>query len=180
MVGNLELVTDWVRVLKTEHCFQKRNPMWAPADVKMTTLCSNNKTLPIRFTICNFNNQGDHKMYGSCVSSIREIEMGKTNHTLTSPRDKYAGEMDFSILRMDLKPSLTAYLQSGWHMSIGVAVDFTLSNKPIIDPRSYHRQDQHNKEEMNLYERAIYEVCAVLRHYTHDNKFHFLGFGGEP
>ena len=33
---------------------------------------------------------------------------------------------------------------------------------------------------MNLYERAIYEVCAVLKHYSYDHKFHLLGFGGAP
>lgn len=169
-----------MRVFKTEYRFGDKNPLWDPYEIKMTTLCSNNKTLPLRFTVLNFNNQGEHKVYGSCITSVREIEMDKAKLELTSPRGKFAGKVFFSILKMNLRPSLSAYLSSGWRISIGIAVDFTLSNKPVIDPRSHHRQDKYNTGEMNQYERAIYEVCAVLRHYTTDSMFHLLGFGGAP
>lgn len=33
---------------------------------------------------------------------------------------------------------------------------------------------------MNMYERAIFEVGAVLEGYTFDQKFHATGFGGAP
>jgi hypothetical protein len=83
-------------------------------------------------------------------------------------------------MSLNLKPSLIAYLQSGWRMSCGVAVDFTLSNKPYDDPRSLHSQDMQRVGNMNEYERAIFEVGKVLEPYTLEDNFHMLGFGGQP
>ena len=33
---------------------------------------------------------------------------------------------------------------------------------------------------MNIYEKAIFEICKVLQKYSHDEKFAVYGFGGVP
>ena len=53
----------------------------------------------------------------------------------------YGGEVEVTNLKMNLRPSLLAYLRSGWRISCGVVVDFTLSNKPYDNQRSLHAQD---------------------------------------
>ena len=105
----------------------------------MTTVCSNNKTLPLRFTVMNFQNHGEHRIYGSVITSVRQIEMGQTRLVLRSLRGQKAGVLHFVQIKMDLRPSLLSYMQDGWKISVGVAIDFTLSNRPISDPRSHHR-----------------------------------------
>lgn len=70
-------------------------------------------------------------------------------------------------------------MKSGWKISVGVSIDYTLSNKPSNDPRSYHWQNEHCVD-MNPYEKAIFEIGSVLEQYVYDKKFHLLGFGGEP
>ena len=64
---------------------------------------------------------------------------------------------------------MLAYLGAGWRISCGVAVDFTLSNKPYDDPRSLHAQDMQRVGNMNEYERSIMEVGQVLEPYSLDN-----------
>jgi hypothetical protein len=138
-VSNLENVTDWVRVFKTAYVFAEYKPLWESYKLKMTTLCNNNKTLPIRLTVKNFSNVGTHVIYGSVITSIREIEMGRTKLCLESPRQRPAGYIKMIQLKMDLRPTLLAYLHSGWRISCGISIDFTLSNRPYNDPRSNHR-----------------------------------------
>ena len=52
----------------------------------MTTFCNNNKSLPFRVSVFNYSNAGDHEIYGSCVTSVREIEMGRKELEIESER----------------------------------------------------------------------------------------------
>lgn len=148
----------------------------------MTTFCNNNKVHPIRVSVYNYSNAGDHELYGSCTTSLREIEMGRNNFEILSSRGVKCGSIQFTQLKMNLKPSLLAYLKSGWKISCGVSIDFTFSNKPYNNPKSHHWQDDRKSKEfageMNEYEKAIFEIGSCLEKYTFDRKFHFMGFGG--
>lgn len=146
----------------------------------MNSLCNNNKKLPIRFSVYSFRNFGQHKCYGSVITSLREIEMGRKKLELKNKRGKTAGFVEVSQILMDLRPSMLSYLSSGWRISCGVAIDFTLSNRPYDDPRSLHSQDMRRVQNMNQYEKALFEVGTVLEPYSLDNKFYMLGFGGAP
>ena len=134
-------VTDWVRVHKTNYLFDTSTPMWDPFTIRMSTLCNNNKKLPLRISVHSFKNYGTHYCYGSVITSLREIEMGERELKLIAKRGKHGGTVTITNMHLNLRPSLLAYLSSGWRISCGVAVDFTLSNKPYDDPRSNHAQD---------------------------------------
>ena len=71
-------------------------------------------------------------------------------------------------------------MKSGWCINTSIAIDFTLSNRPIEDLRSLHRQDYKRKGEMNQYEKAIFEAAGVLESYSLGRKFAMFGFGGIP
>jgi len=85
-VSSMELVTDWVRIYKTDYIFSSNKPYWDPFNLKMSTLCNNNKKLPLRISVLSFANSGEHFLYGQVITSVREIEMGKTVMQLTSRR----------------------------------------------------------------------------------------------
>lgn len=167
-VEDIANVTDWVIVHKTPYIFDTNTPVWDPIKIKMSLLCNNNKKLPIRLSVHSFKNFGTNYCYGSCVTSLREIEMGSNQLTLKTAKGKVSGVINITNITLNLRPSLLAYLQSGWRISTSVAVDFTLSNKPYDDPRSLHSQDLARVGNMNLYEQAIFEVGDVLEPYSLD------------
>jgi len=132
-------VTDWIRVHKTNYQFDTCKPMWDPFTLRMSTLCNNNKKLPLRFSVHSFKNYGIHYCYGEVITSLREIEMDENKvFPIKRKNGKPGGEVAVSNMVLNLRPSLLAYLGAGWRISCGVAVDFTLSNKPYDDPRSLH------------------------------------------
>ena len=71
-------------------------------------------------------------------------------------------------------------MKSGWCINTSIGIDFTLSNRPIEDIKSLHRQDYERRGEMNQYEKAIFEAVSVLEPYSLGRKFVVWGFGGIP
>jgi hypothetical protein len=72
----------------------------------MSTLCNNNKKLPLRISVLGFANAGEHYLYGSTITSVREIEMGRMELNLKSRRGQYAGKVIIMQMNLDLRPSL--------------------------------------------------------------------------
>lgn len=106
--------------------------------------------------------------------------MGRTTLNLVNDRKSVRGQLTFEYFKLDMRPSLIKYLKEGWNINASLAIDFTLSNNPIDFIDSLHRQDPENEWEMNIYERAIFEVCGVLESYTKEKQFICYGFGGAP
>lgn len=71
--------------------------------------------------------------------------------------------------------SFLDYVLNGLDMSLCIAIDFTLSNKPPNDPTSLHYFDL----KQNQYLQAITSVGGILENYDSDKLFPFLGFGGR-
>ena len=145
-IKTVHLVKDWVRVCQTNYIFDTANNLnFDQINMKITDLCANNKTLPLRLSVFCFKNSGTHKLYGRVITSIKEIEMGGREMTIFDKRGRRAGQLKVDNLKIDMKPSLIAYLNSGWQLDCSIAIDFTLSNGTINDRRSKHRQDKKRK-----------------------------------
>ena len=100
-------VKDWVRIKKTSFIFDKsKNLDFDHIKAKLTDFCNKNKTLPIRLSVYNYTNVGDHDLYGQVITSVREIEIGKTELELRSKRNKYMGTLNIDNFKVDMKPSL--------------------------------------------------------------------------
>ena len=72
----------------------------------MTDFCNNNKKLPLRISVYNYTNSGDHELYGRVVTSVREIEMGCTTLELVNKRNKMMGHLNVDTFKVNMKPSL--------------------------------------------------------------------------
>ena len=81
---------------------------------------------------------------------------------------------DMQIYR---KHSFAEYLQSGWQISLSVAIDYTQSNGHRDHPTSLHYQQ---KGKPSPYERAMRAVGNVLEYYDKKRSFPVYGFGGVP
>ena len=51
---------DMVRVFRTANYYDTVKPRWEPHTLTMTQFCNNNKQLPIRISVYNYKNTGDH------------------------------------------------------------------------------------------------------------------------
>ena len=115
----------------------------------MSELCSNNKNIPLKFSVYSYINSGEHELYGSVLCSFKEIE--KADPKILKLKNKSggaAGFLRFNHLKMDVRPSLVEYLRHGWKMDVSIAIDFSLSNLEINDYRSLHKLSEL---EMNHY-----------------------------
>ena len=106
--------------------------------------------------------------------------MGHIDFEIISKRNKMMGNLLVKHFKVDMKPSLLNYMKKGWVLNCSIAIDFTLSNGPISHYSSKHRQDIKRQDEMNQYEKAIYEVGSVLEKYAYHGDFIMYGFGGIP
>ena len=168
-----------VKVYRTTTAHDKLQPWWDPQTLYMTEFCNNNKQLPLRITVFNYKNHGEHSEYGHVETTTRGIEMqAGESFTLLNQKGQKTGQLTFNQFEMDMRPSLLEYLKHGWQMDVSIAVDFTLSNLEIRDPRSLHRQNIDGQ--MNSYEKAIFEVCNVMSKYAIEGCFNVYGFGGIP
>lgn len=93
-------------------------------------------------------------------------------------KGKVTGTLTFNLFDMDMRPSLISYLKSGWNIKCSFGIDFTLSNLEPNDNRSLHKQFEN--DDMNEYEKAIYEVGNVITPYLQNKMFAAYGFGGVP
>ena len=148
----------------------------------MTEICNNRKTLPLRITVLCYTNTGTPSTYGRVITSMRDIEMREEPNTLelTSLRGKFAGNLVFTNFKINMRPSMTEYFNSGWCLETAVAIDFTLSNLEISNLKSLHRISNQKPIQMNQYEKAMYEVCKTLQPYSKNGMFAVQGFGGIP
>lgn len=53
-------------------------------------------------------------MYGRVVTSVKEIEMGKSELELINKRNKNMGSLSIENFKVDMKPSLLNYMKTGW------------------------------------------------------------------
>ena len=132
---------NMVKVFSTLIAYDQINPWWEPTTLAMTEFCNNNKQLPLRISVYNYQNHGDPQLYGQVETTARAIEMAYQANSLelSNAKGKVTGSITFNQLLLDMRPSLLEYLNDQWQMSVSIAVDFTLSNMEITDIRSLHR-----------------------------------------
>ena len=83
----------------------------------MTEFCNNNKQLPLRISVKNYENNGPHKLYGSVNITCRGIEMlreGEDELEIRNAKGRVTGRLTFNNFQMDMRPSLLEYLKHGW------------------------------------------------------------------
>ena len=50
-IKDLKSVQDWIRVYKSNALFNTIDCYWEPKTFSLTSLCNNNKTLPLRISV---------------------------------------------------------------------------------------------------------------------------------
>ena len=76
-------------------------------------------------------------------------------------------------MKFDKRYSFLDYVFGGCEISLGLAIDFTLSNGDPNDPKSLHFFDPNKNE----YLQAIQQVGTILQYYDSDKSIPAFGFG---
>eukprot|EP00558_Chaetoceros_sp_UNC1202_P013671 CAMPEP_0197233596 /NCGR_PEP_ID=MMETSP1429-20130617/1612_1 /TAXON_ID=49237 /ORGANISM="Chaetoceros sp., Strain UNC1202" /LENGTH=330 /DNA_ID=CAMNT_0042691861 /DNA_START=14 /DNA_END=1006 /DNA_ORIENTATION=- len=73
-------------------------------------------------------------------------------------------------------PSFLDYISGGCELDLGVAIDFTSSNRNPTVPGSLHDMDP---TKLNEYENAIVSVGRIVSRYDSDKRYSVWGFGAK-
>lgn len=65
---------DFVRVYKSPPVMNNTNPIFNPQRINLAALCNGDKELPIKFEIYSYHEDGNDKLYGSCTTSVYEMQ----------------------------------------------------------------------------------------------------------
>ena len=86
-----------VKVFKTSYKFANTDPWWDAQQITMPEFCNCNKYLPIRLSVYSYQNAGDHPLYGSVVTTTRDIEMQADNRLeLRDEKNQVNGYIQFN------------------------------------------------------------------------------------
>ena len=137
----------------------------------MNTKTSNLKSM-------NGKNKNKHKFLGSCDFSLWDINVDKKlEHRLQNDKT-VIGMIRCIKCEVETKFTFLDYVNGGCEIRVVVAIDFTLTNKPINDPRSlhhipskhydnfYHDEDGNKINAKNQYYKAIKKVCEIVNYYN--------------
>lgn len=112
---------------------------------------------------------------GVVYASLNELKSKREYDIIDETNRSISGVMVVDELRIIEKPTFLSYLNSGWNISLTVAIDFTGSNGNPAYPSSLHYLGNYNQ-----YEHAIGSVGTILECYDNDRSFPVYGFGGVP
>ena len=112
------------------------------------------------------------------INNFNSSNNFRNTFTLFSP-DKNTNLDNCTIeikIHLTKKYRFIDYLAGGLQISLIIGIDFTSSNKPIIDHSSLHYIDSHST---NGYEKAILSCGNIVGYYDYDQKFPVFGYGAK-
>jgi len=98
-------------------------PTFPAHKISFTDLANGDVNLPIKIVMVS---QG--RDIGEVSTTVATIEGGKKSHDLMTESGVLAGTINFRQWQMIEKPSFMSLIQSGWQISMVVAIDYTASN----------------------------------------------------
>lgn len=152
------------RTLMTKLPMRRPYPIWK-LSIQLTGLCNGDYDRSIKIDCYNRRRNGNHKLIGTCSTSLRTIEAEtlklfppktRSTHCLQSGKLK--------IIKFQIVEDVTFmdYIRNGTQMHFAVAVDFTQSNGNYTNAGSLHHLDDDN---LNPYQIALQSVGEIVQNY---------------
>ncbi|XP_055298091.1 copine-8-like [Sitodiplosis mosellana] len=170
-------------VSKTEVAHGTQNPLWKPFSIRATTLCNGDFDRTIKIDCYDHKNDGDHKLIGTCYSSLRSLSaQNEPPMILINERKRKedpnhsAGVLKVYKARIVEEVTFLDYIKNGTQMHFAVAIDFTASNGVHTDPNSLHFL---SSQRLNFYELALRGVGDIIQYYDSAKMFPAFGFGAK-
>lgn len=170
-------------VLKTEVQRSTQNPRWKPITITARALCNGDEDRSIKIDCYDWRSDGDHKLIGTCHTSLRILSKGPGDDNKYALRKKKQGGKEHSgileLLSLSVAEQITFldYIRGGTQMHFAVAIDFTASNGAPSDAQSLHYL---NPQRPNCYEIALKSVGEIIQHYDSSRMFPAFGMHSLP
>lgn len=143
----------------------RRTPTWK-LSINLTSLCNGDLDRGIKIDCYDRRMNGNHKLIGTCVTSLRTIEVETLLLYKSTKKSKSKSRQTgkLKILKFQITDEVTFmdYIRHGTQMHFAVAVDFTQSNVNHTDPTSLHYLNGHL---LNPYQIALRSVGEIIQHY---------------
>ncbi|KAG4070827.1 hypothetical protein HA402_011053 [Bradysia odoriphaga] len=170
-------------VMKTEIVSSTQNPRWKPFTIRGRTLCNGDNDRTIKIDCFDSRNDGDHKLIGTCQTSLRTLKkgagrVGEDNQYLlrkTMNSKEHTGTLELTNIVVTEEISFLDYIRGGTQMHFAVAIDFTASNGSPGDPQSLHFMSNVP----NSYEIALRSVGEIIQSYDTSQMYPAFGFGAK-
>ncbi|XP_031628977.1 copine-8-like [Contarinia nasturtii] len=165
-------------VAKTETVPGTQNPTWKPITIRATTLCNGDFDRNIKIDCYNQKHDGNHKLIGTCYSSLRSLSV--TNEPpmilVNEKKKKENGELKVQNTHITEDATFLDYLRGGTQIHFAIAIDFTASNGVHTNPHSLHYLSANK---LNNYEIALRGVGEIISYYDSHKLFPAFGFGAR-
>lgn len=163
-------------VLKSEVVSSTQNPRWKPMTIKGRTLCNGDNDRTIKIDCYDSRNDGDHKLIGTCQTTLRSLKagVGEDNQYRLRRNAKskdHTGTLELMNITITEEVSFLDYIRGGTQMHFAVAIDFTASNGSPMDPQSLHFMSSAP----NSYEMALRSVGEIIQSYDTSNMYPAFG-----
>lgn len=129
--------------------YNTQHPVNQPQVIAMQVLCNSDYTRRIKFSAVSAKG---HEI-NSVVTTVNSL----LEHKILS--GKVGSKFALQSFELFEKPTIIDYLRSGWSVSLVIAVDFTASNG---DPKTEYSNHTLVKEEMNDYEKVLFDIGTVI------------------
>lgn len=166
-------------VARTEVAHSTQNPNWESITINARTLCNGDYDRNIKIECYDSRSNGDHKLIGSCHTSLRILSKGvcedntyALRHPKKQDKKEHSGLLELTTLNITEEISFLDYIRSGTQMHFAVAIDFTASNGAPNDPQSLHYLSTHKP---NSYEIALKSVGEIIQYYDTSRMYPAFG-----
>ncbi|KAJ6650061.1 Copine-8 [Pseudolycoriella hygida] len=167
-------------VLKSQIVKSTQNPKWTPLTIKGRTLCNGDNDRTIKIDCYDNRSDGDHKLIGTCQTSLRTLKKGAGEDNQYRLRKNmkskdFTGRLELIAIKVTEEVSFLDYIRGGTQMHFAVAIDFTASNGSPGDPQSLHFMSNVP----NSYEIALRSVGEIIQNYDTSQMYPAFGFGAK-
>lgn len=166
-------------VTKTEVVDNTQNPIWRPFTIRATSLCNGDFERTIKIDCYDYKSDGDHKLIGTCYSSLRRLSTpNEPPMVLENERKRKqdpnhsAGLLKVHHVRIIEELSFLDYIRGGTQIHFALAIDFTASNGDRSLPQSLH---YISPNQLNFYENALHGVGDIIQYYSSSKQFPAFG-----
>ena len=176
----------FTRVFHTEVVMDSLNPVWAPLEVPVQTLCNGDMRRAVQINVWDWDADGGHDFMGSVITSVEQLlAVGAVRGSLSlvDARGKARGSIVVDEAALEQHATFLDYLHAGLQLPLTCAIDFTASNRAgAADGSSLHAV--HDATEVaagrrNDYQHAICAIAPILEPYSVTPVIEAFGFGAK-
>eukprot|EP00347_Sterkiella_histriomuscorum_P019986 403339535 len=121
-----------------QKCDRVQGAQYEDHDFMIRDICRNDDSRMLKIEFFESNKKGHHRFLGYVDFSIKEIAQENKKIFTVFNKKIVAGQLEITRCQFLNRYTFLDYIHGGCDISLMLAMDFTLTNKPCKDPKSLH------------------------------------------